>query len=303
MQLTPRLNSAACLLALVGVTAPATVAAQSTERQLIVTVLDSDGAPVEGLRPTDFVVREDGSAREVLRADNAGAGRQIAVLVDTSQAAADAIVDFRDGLTEFLEAMHDGNEISLLGFGGPPRILVPSTTSLARLHEGVGDVFGFPGTAAYLLDAMSQAAEGFRRRESAPPILVALTMEGLDYSHASSRQVLQRVQESGAAVYTLVVLGRSGLTADPSLSPSVLRRLEFERNIVLERGPRDSGGERRNVLTSTAVGHALRSLATELRNQYLVTYSRPDTLIPPDDIEVAVTTAGLTARGTPLRAN
>ena len=275
------------------------MAAQSTERQLIVTVLDSDGAPVEGLRTTDFVVREDGSAREVLRVDDAGAGRQIAVLVDTSQAATDAIGDFRGGLTEFLEAMHDGNEISLLGFGGPPRILVPSTTSLARLHEGVGDVFGFPGTAAYLLDAMSQAAEGFRRRESARPILVALTMDGLDHSNASSRRVLQRVQESGAAVYTLVVRGRSRLPTDPSDLP----RLDIDRNIVLERGPRDSGGERRNLLTSTAVGHALRRLATELRNQYLVTYSRPDTLIPPDGIEVAVTTAGLTARGTPLRAN
>lgn len=303
MQLTSQFNSAACLLALVGAVAPAGVAAQSTEHQLIVTVLDGDGLPVEGLGPTDFVVREDGAAREVLRADTAGTGRQIAVLVDTSQAAADAIGDFRHGLTEFLEAMHDGNEISLLGFGGPPRILVPSTTSLARLQKGVGDVFGFPGTAAYLLDAMSQAAEGFARRESARPILVALTTEGLDYSNASSGQVLRRVQASGAAVYTLVLRGRSGARADPSLSPSDLRRLEIERNIVLERGPRDSGGDRRDVLTSTAVGHALRKLATELRNQYLVTYSRPDALIPPDGIEVAVTRAGLTARGTPLRAN
>ncbi len=291
------------MLVLAAAIAPAGAVIQSTERQLIVTVLGDDGAPVEGLGTTDFVVREDGATREVLRAETAGAGRQIALLVDTSQAAADSIGDFREGLTEFLEAMHDGNEISLLGFGGPPRILVPSTTNLASLQEGVGDVFGFPGTAAYLLDAMSQAAEGFARRESARPVLVALTTEGLDYSNASSRQVLQRVQESGAAVYTLVVLGRSGLNADPSLSPSDLRRLEIERNIVLERGPRDSGGDRRNVLTSTAVGHALRELATELRNQYLVTYSRPDALIPPEGIEVAVTRAGLTARGTPLRGN
>ena len=297
-----RLNSAAFLLACAGVAAPAGVTAQSTERQMIVTVLDGDGAPVEGLGPTDFVVREDGAAREVLRAGTAGASRQIAVLVDTSQAAADAISDFRDGLTRVLEAMHDGNEISLLGFGGPPRILVPSTTNLARLQDGVGEVFGFPGTAAYLLDAMSQTAEGFTRRESVRPILVVLTTEGLDYSNASSRKVLQRVQESGAAVYALVVIGRSGLPADSSLSQSDLRRLEIERNFVLERGPRDSGGNRRNVLTSTAVGTALMNLATELRSQYLVTYARPDTLIPPDSIEVAVMTPGLTARGTLLRA-
>ena len=125
---------------------PATVGglrAQSVERQMIVTVLDGDGEPVDGLAARDFVVREDGASREVLRVEPAGGGRQIAVLVDTSQAAARATRDFRAGLEAFFEAMHDGNEISLISFGGPPRILVGSTTSLARLRDGLGGVFGF----------------------------------------------------------------------------------------------------------------------------------------------------------------
>jgi hypothetical protein len=279
------------------------VRAQSVERRMIVTVLDGDDNPVGNLEPRDLVVREDGAAREVLRVEPAGAERQIAVLVDTSEAAARATRDFRAGLSGFFEAMHEGNEISLISFGGPPRILVGSTGSLSRLQDGLGDVFGFAGSAAYLLDAMAQAAEGFARREAARPILMALTTEGVDYSNVRAREVFERVRESGAAVYTLLVAGRGRARVDPGLLDARRQQDEMERNLVLERGPRDSGGRSEIVLTSIAVENALMGFATELRNQFLVTYARPDALIPPERIEVAVNRAGLTARGTPLKGD
>lgn len=279
------------------------VRAQSVERRMIVTVLDGDDNPVGNLDPRDFVVREDGAAREVLRVEPAGAARQIAVLVDTSEAAARATRDFRAGLSAFFEAMHEGNEISLISFGGPPRILVGSTGNLGRLQDGLGDVFGFAGSAAYLLDAMAQAAEGFARREAARPILMALTTEGVDYSNVRAREVFERVRESGAAVYTLLVAGRGRARVDPGLLDARRQQEEMERNLVLERGPRDSGGRSEIVLTSIAVENALMGFATELRNQFVVTYARPDALIPPERIEVVVNRAGLTARGTPLKGD
>ena len=199
--------------------------------------------------------------------------------------------------------MHEGNEISLISFGGPPRILVGSTTSLARLREGVGDVFGFAGSAAYLLDAMAQAAEGFTRRESARPVLVALTTEGVDYSNVRAREVFERARESGAAMYTLLVAGRGRARNDPGLLGPGRQQAEVERNLVLERGPRDTGGRSKIVLTSIAVENALLEFAAELRNQLLVTYARPDALIPPESVEVRVNRSGLTARGTPLKGD
>ena len=301
-------HGAAALLA-AGVAAAAVLVAaggalaQSVERRMIVTVLDGDELPVGGLGPRDIEIREDGTAREVLRVEPAGGGRQIAVLVDTSEAAARATRDFRAGLSAFFDALHEGNEISLIGFGGPPRILVGSTRSLSQLQDGLGDVFGFAGSAAYLLDAMAQAAEGFVRRESARPVLMALTTEGVDYSNVRAREVFERVRESGAAVYTLLVAGRGRARADPGLLGARRQQDEVERNLVLERGPRDSGGRSKIVLTSNAVENALLEFAAELRGQLLVTYARPDALIPPERIEVAVNRAGLTARGTPLKAD
>ena len=140
------------LVALLGQTQGA-LQAQGSERAMFVSVLDSSGGPVEGLAPTDFVVEEDGTEREVLRVGRAAVPMQLAVLVDTSGAAAFATVDMRNGLEAFVSELLEGNEIALVSFGGPPRILVESTGRIDRLRDGIGRIFAFSDTAAYLLDA------------------------------------------------------------------------------------------------------------------------------------------------------
>ena len=282
---------------------------------MIVSVVDDNEAPVTGLGPTDFNIYENGSAREVIHVEPAGANRQISLLVDTSRAASHAIADFRQGLTNFVAGMHEGNEISLITFGGPPRVRVASTTNTRRLNDGIGKLFALSDQAAYMLDAIDQTASGFSRRAAARPIMVVLMTEGLDHSNSNARRVLERINESGAAVYTLFLrLGRNAFSERTSISAFDLRQQEFssisifalrqqesERDLVLDRGPKNSGGHHRDLLASLSVEPALDKIVKELRNQYLVVYSRPDSLIPADDITVKVDQEGLTARGTPLR--
>ncbi len=290
------LTVAACLTGTTGLNA------QSEERQMIVSVLDGDRVPVGDLAITDFEIHEDGATREVLRIGPAGADRQIALLVDTSTAATEVVLDFRKGLTAFVDGMYDGNQISLITFGGRPRVRVESTSSVERLRDAIGEVFALPGEAAYMLDAMSESAEGFARQDVARPIIVVLTTEGLDYSHARAREVFEHLDESGAAAYTLLLRGRpGGFGAGAGISQSQLQHQEMERDLVFARATDDSGGHHRELLVGTAIEGAMNDMVTELRNQYLVVYSRPDALIPPEEITVGVTRAGLTVRGIPLR--
>ena len=282
--------------------AVAAAEAQSAERLMIVSVLDGGGAPVTNLGPADFEIREDGAAREVLRVDSAVAGRQIAVLVDTSEAAVRAASDFRRGLSAFVDAMQGDNRISIISFGGPPRILAPSTSDGERLREGVGRIFPQSGQAAYMLDAVYEVAEGFDRRGADRPVMVVLTTEGADYSNRGARQVLERIDESGAAVYTLSVEARRaafgiGRSTGGFGGGFDTRQQEIERDLVLARGTADTGGRHRDLLASSAVERAMLDLAAELRNQYLVAYSRPDSLVPPEEVTVTVGRSGLTARG------
>jgi len=53
-----------------------------------------------------------------------------------------------------------------------------------------------------------------------------------------------------------------------------------------------------NLLTPMAVQSSLERLARELSSQYKVVYGRPDSLIPPEKIEVSARRPGLTMRGT-----
>ena len=275
---------------------------QSREHHILVSVLDPDDAPVGGLEISDFFIDEDGNSREILSVSQAGAGRQIALLVDTSQAATRSLVEIRNGLTTFVEQMSAGNQISIITFGGPPRIQVPSTRETSRLTDGIGNLFALPDQAAYLLDALNQTAEGFSSQNASRPLIVVLTTEGIDYSYTSARRVIDTIEESGAAIYTLSLrVGRNAFSATPNISTLELRNQDFERNLLLERGPRNSGGRHRDLLTSLAINNAMQDIVSELLNQYLVVYSRPDTLVPPETITVRMNRQELTARGTPLR--
>lgn len=288
-------------LAVLGQTQSA-LQAQSRERTMFVSVLESDGTPVQGLVTADFVIEEDGVEREVLRVGRARAPMQLAVLVDTSGSAALAISDIRTGLEAFVSRLLESNELTLVTFGGPPRILVESTDQIDRLRGGIGRIFAYSDSAAYLLDALVETALGFERRESPRPVIVVLTSEGLDYSNHSSEQVLEALQASHVATHVILL---KNLT-NTGLGPSRFGNLDFgdslfQRDQVLERGPRTTGGQRRDLLTSSATPDALDGLAGILTSQYEVVYSRPASLIPPEEIAVRMRRSDLTAQGIPAR--
>ena len=83
-----RALAVATLLAGLAVVGQGQLVAQTIQRALYVSVLNEAGAPVMDLGPSDFIVREDNVAREVLKVAPATDPMQVALLVDNSQAAA-----------------------------------------------------------------------------------------------------------------------------------------------------------------------------------------------------------------------
>ena len=296
------------------------VGAQAIEREMFVSVLDEKGVPVPDLGVNEFIVREDEVQREVLRVSRATAPMQLAILVDTSHAAIPTIPDIRSGLHAFLEGMHDRHELSLITFGGPPRILVEATRDREQLNAGIDRVFGSSGTGAYLLDALTETVRGFQKREVSRPAMIVVTTDGTDFSNRTYTEVLEILGESGVAMHTLVLPsdkeaqraprfgvatepGRAGTQAsqDPTLTEERLRDETRSRDFVLALGPKATGGRRSDLLTSMSLKNELTAVAAELSNQYLVVYARPQTLIAPKQIDVSMRRANLSARGTPAR--
>jgi VWFA-related protein len=291
MQVPPRLHVAIATI-LIALAASAHTVAQSVQRSLYVSVVDKDGKPVPNLGPADFLVQEDRVTREVLTVGPANDPMQIALLVDNSQASDPFIRDYREALPAFINEMMAAsgprNEMALIMLADRPTIFTQYTTERAAVLKGVERIFAMPGSATYLLDGLIETSRGITKRNSPRPVIVAVTSEGPELSDRYYQQVLEPVKESAAAV-NILVIGRP-------------INQEHDRAVVLDRATKETGGRWDTLLISTALTDKMKEMAQDLKSQYKVTYSRPQTLIPPENITVAVKRPDLTARGTPVRA-
>jgi VWFA-related protein len=256
-------------------------------REVYVSVLDSAGKPVAGLTADDFVVREDNTVREVLTAGPATEPLTIAVTVDDSQAATRAMQFIRDALTTFFKKLDGKAQIALSTFGERPTPLVEYTDNTAQLQKGVGRLFARSGAGAYLLEALVELSRGIEKKEAKRPAILVVAVESeVEFSNLYYTKVLDELKRSGATLHVVAI-------GTPSASLSDEMR---NRNMTIAEGTLLTGGRRDQVLAESGLADRLAQVADEMTNQYVVSYSRPETLIPPEKLEITVKKPGLTVR-------
>jgi VWFA-related protein len=261
--------------------------AQTEERTAYVSVVGEKDAPVAGLGPGDFIVREDDIAREVLRVSPAKEPAHIALLIDTSQAIDDQVNDIRTAVRDFIKQMAGRHEIALIGLGERPTVLVDYTRDAARLEKGIGSIFARSGSGTYILEGIVSEAERLERRKTARKHIVVYAARGPEFSERHSDGVLDVLRESGATLHALP-LNRPGI--------AISNREEQELQMTFANGTRMTGGRREELLTSMGLTSRLQALGVEIENQYQVIYARPQKLIPPKSLDVSAKKPGLTVR-------
>ncbi len=287
-----RLSAASIVLAALVASSPGRVDAQATRRAVYVSALDDRGAPAADLALSDVVVREDKMTREILEVAPADDPMEIVLLVDNSQAAEPYLRDYREALPAFLEAIA-GNEsgtrhqVSIVTLAERPTLNTNYTFDMALATKGAQRIFALPGTGTTLLDGIAEVSQAIGKRAPVRPVIVAIATEGPDLSDRPWTSVLSPLLASGAALHVIIV----GREVNQS----------YDRGIVLDRGTRETGGRRENLLTGNGLTNRLKRVAAELTHQYKVTYSRPRTLILPERVTVSSGREGLTVRGIAAR--
>ena len=266
---------------------PSVVRAQGEERAVYARVLDRAGAPVTSLAAADFTIREDGVEREVLSVTPARDPLRVAVLIDTSQAIRPHVSNIRAALRGFIAEMSGRNEVALYEFGERPHLLVDYTTDPARLEDGVGRLYARSGSGAHVLDAIIEVSRDLRKREGPRAEIVVITGEGPEFSERYHMTVLDDLLETDAVLHSFVLQRRTRAQVSSAA---------LERDLTLTNGADITGGRHEYLLTSMVLAGQLRKLATELKNEYRVVYSRPGALIAPDKINVSVARPGLIVR-------
>ena len=267
--------------------------AQTLERVLYVSVWNqATRAPITGLGPDAFNVREDGNRREVLRVTPATSPMSVAIIVDNSEATTPTIADLRKALTGFVKSLDGLGPVAIITVADRPTILRDYTTNQKQLQDAANKIFAMPGSGATLLDAIVEVSQGIAKRDTDRAAIVIVTGEHREFSNRHYRDVLEALAKGGAQMHTLVLTGPGGSALDDEAR---------NRASVLDLGPKASGGTREDVLTSQAFDVKLREIAAMLKSQHRVVYGRPTTLIPPETIEVSATKPGQAASGGPAR--
>jgi VWFA-related protein len=273
-------------LLIVLIALPAAASAQVDERVIFAGVVDKSGSPVLDLTARDFVVREDGVAREILRVARDTDPLQIALLIDNSAPMRNRLGDLRRAISAFVDATREGVQIALITLAERPTIVVGYTADRAALHKAVDRMFAYEA-GNYLLDGIAETSQGLTTRANRRSIIVVLTANGPEMSYRQYTEVLRFFREGGASLHVLAL----GVGAGAG------------REIVLGKGTSETGGRYENVLTPTGLEPKARQIATEVSNQYRVVYARPERLIPPKDVEISVKRTDLKARGALLKTD
>jgi VWFA-related protein len=271
--------------------APLSAQAADRERTLYVSAVNDKGEPIEGLAPDAFVVREDGVKREVLRVSKATDPMDIALLVDNSFAARQEITFIRDGASKFIAKLSPNNHIAIITLADRPTIAVDYTEDTAKLTAAANRLFALDNTGMTLLDAIVETCQGLQKRETPRAVIVPIVTDGTEFTNRYSKDVAATLRKTQVRL-DLVTMGRFLYTEEQGIR---------ERSFLLHDGPAASGGQQISMLAPMSLPDALERLARELSSQYKVVYARPESLVPPEKVEVMSAKPEVTMRGTPAR--
>ncbi len=266
---------------------------QGRTKTVFVTAIEDSGAPVMDLAADDLTIKEDGKARDVLRVEVANVPMQVMILVDDNGSGI-----FRSGVAQFVQQLQGRAEIAINSVVGQTQKLVDYTTNMDALQTAISTLAVRPGTpdGGQLLEGIFQAAKDQERREAARPVIVALTVGGEEHSTLPAHYVLDQLAKSGSVLYVISVAASTLRPRVPVGKPSALLEENLNLGEVLGQGPKQTGGQRVEIVATPGILLGLQNIATELKNQYAVAYSRQAGNKATQRLNVSINRRGVTLR-------
>jgi hypothetical protein len=195
------------------------------------------------------------------------------------------IAELRRGLRALVVAGQQSTPVPAIGLmtvGDRPTRVVTHSSDAETLAAAVDRLFSKPGSGALLLDGIVEEAQALRRLDAARPVIIAFSADAsAEFSTATRGRVETALRDAGASLWTITAQGAAVNPVEDSQE-----RRERAQVIVDVAGA--SGGLHANVLSNQGIEEAMTRMVTSIGARYDVTYGRPESLVPPDELEVEV---------------
>lgn len=259
--------------------------AAPTERTVYVTVTAND-APVPDLTAADFVVKEGGKDREIVKAVPATTPMRLALAVE-ERLVADHNV--RKAMFEFMKLMIERSQIALITIGLRNNVVVDFTSSGEALVGGINKLSMNPPPDSAVAEGILDLSTRFIESKAERPVIVVISFSG-GQAGVAPRAVLDKLRDSGALMHSITISGSTQVTPLGSMSD------QSGREQVLGDGPKQSGGRRIEVTSTLQILRATQQIAADLGSQYAITYTLPDGVKPDRRFNVTVKRRGTSVR-------
>jgi VWFA-related protein len=263
-----------------------------------VSAADRNAVPVTDLAASEFVLKEGGKTREIVRAQRATTPMHVALIIDDSGTGI-----FRYAVANFVDQLLGGRvQFAIKRVVSQVQTLVDYTADVERLRQGVARLGVMPETprGGQVLEGIFEASKEMQRREAERPVIVVLTDTDAEYSTLPAEHVLSQLTQSGSALYVVAVTKAAQSSpldagAVPE-KPSDLLERSMDVNHVLGDGPKQSGGRRVEIIQTAGSISALQQMGEELSHQYEITYVVPAGEKPYQKLSVTAKRSGVTVR-------
>lgn len=219
--------------------------------EVYASVTDRQGQPVKGLSREDFTVREDGKVQQVTTFTAGDFPLSVAVALDRSfSMSGERLATAKSAARLFLGELRPTDESMLIGIGSTTEVLSPLSSDRTAQYDVLSrlDAFGTTGLHDAIIAAIEAVQPAHGRRA------LVLLSDGSDrYSTATSTQALQRARSADVLVYPIAF----GPTRPPLFAE--LATLTGARSF--------------HVRDARQLPETLRTIAAELRQQYLIGYT------------------------------
>ena len=222
--------------------------------QIPVTVTDSLGRPIEGLRKEDFRLFEDNIEQKITYLSGEDAPASVGLIFDASGSMRDKIETSVEAVEQFFQTTLPGDEFLLVRFSDKPSLVTGFTADTGEISRWLHGIRTGGWTALH--DAIYMGIHKMKSARNSRKALLVLSDGGDNNSRYSASELRSLVREADVRIYSIGLL--TGM---------------LQGSRLLERISDETGGRMIRVRKLDQLPEAIETLSRDLRSQYLLGYS------------------------------